>query len=925
MAAISYDGHSFTVDGRRIWLISGTIEYARLPRALWADRIHAAKQAGLNCIEAPVCWNLHEPQPGTYRFDGEADLRGFIELLAEAGLWCILRPGPYIGQGYDMGGLPPWLLEGEGVEPGRRPPRRRRRKIDEPEPEGLRQSTPHYLQAVARYLDELMNRLRDLQASEQGVGPIIAVQNEHQWFCHNQAQAEGYLELITRFLRESGCKVPLLNRNNLWQQTPGTIDTWHGDDHAFAHARQMRSLTDDAPCLLHVPPGEGPTLWGEKRQATKLPQTFARRLVEVAAAGAMFNIDPFCGGTNFAFRGGRLSGGDELFLATAYDGDAPVGEAGQRRLRYHLVKRLATFLSSFESLITRLEPQEHHTVATSGLSVVQQSGSIGHVVYLWRDEFYDATTVELATPDGRSLPVDFGDDEAAWIVLDAKLGGAATLDVTNLRPWAFAFGSLLVLFGPAGSEGLVSVDGALYDIEVPTGAEPLVIEGDPVHIVVLNTQQVDAAYLGETALYIGVAGLDADGEPIRHDDFAECHIVTPDASRYATRPDKPKKPSAPKLDAWSYASTDAYVTGKAPRYATLDGPQALEDCGADYGYGWYRLRLPKRRAKKCALMLPEAGDRLHLYVDGKYKAVYGLGPGAKPASKPFTFQLSGETEFVILADNLGRFSEDLLIDQPVGLYGHIVDVKTLRLNKPKLLSEPRIDPFALSAFVPHCRVEEHGPFPRYAFDFNLTQKQPLVLVFSGERPRCVVLINNKPVTIDIGENVTNPVVIDEHLRRGKNRIVLAMIDAVDDPEKYDPRAKHLAAYQVVDAITDGAEWWYARWQLPDDTAFEDVPATPPNQPAFYRALFEVAAADAPLFVELAGVTKGQIYLNGHNVGRYFVASPTGKQRVAPQKRYFLPQPWLLTDGPNELILFDEHGRKPTRTRLVYDPLGPFGD
>jgi len=37
-------------------------------------------------------------------------------LIGEAGLWCILRPGPFIGTGWEFGGLPAWLMQREGIE-----------------------------------------------------------------------------------------------------------------------------------------------------------------------------------------------------------------------------------------------------------------------------------------------------------------------------------------------------------------------------------------------------------------------------------------------------------------------------------------------------------------------------------------------------------------------------------------------------------------------------------------------------------------------------------------------------------------------------------------------------------------------------------------------------------------------------------------
>jgi len=43
-----------------------------------------------------VEWSLHEPIPGTYNFEGMADLEYFIKLIQDEGMYLLLRPGPYI-------------------------------------------------------------------------------------------------------------------------------------------------------------------------------------------------------------------------------------------------------------------------------------------------------------------------------------------------------------------------------------------------------------------------------------------------------------------------------------------------------------------------------------------------------------------------------------------------------------------------------------------------------------------------------------------------------------------------------------------------------------------------------------------------------------------------------------------------------------
>ena len=194
MASITYDGQSFMLDGRRVWLVSGSINYARVPRALWADRIHAAKQAGLNCVETPVIWARHEPRQGQFDFTRDNDLRHFVQLIGLAGLWCILRPGPFVDAGWDFGGLPPWLLTNENVR--------------------LRTNNQAFLEASSRYISALAGQLRDLQVnapvpkgSPQGThpGPIVLMQTEHAWTCGDDTLADAYLGELDRYLREYCC------------------------------------------------------------------------------------------------------------------------------------------------------------------------------------------------------------------------------------------------------------------------------------------------------------------------------------------------------------------------------------------------------------------------------------------------------------------------------------------------------------------------------------------------------------------------------------------------------------------------------------------------------------------------------------------------------------------------------------------------
>ncbi len=91
MPSVTYNAQSFSIDGRRIWILGASIEYARVLPEAWAQRIAAAKQAGFNTIETSCPWLIHEPRKGRFSFSGAGDVRRFVKLCGAAGLWVILR------------------------------------------------------------------------------------------------------------------------------------------------------------------------------------------------------------------------------------------------------------------------------------------------------------------------------------------------------------------------------------------------------------------------------------------------------------------------------------------------------------------------------------------------------------------------------------------------------------------------------------------------------------------------------------------------------------------------------------------------------------------------------------------------------------------------------------------------------------------
>ena len=80
----------FSLDGKPIHIYSGAMHYFRVPREYWEDRLLKLKAAGFNTVETYVCWNLHEPKPGEFYFDGMLDISEYLRTAQKVGLYAIV-------------------------------------------------------------------------------------------------------------------------------------------------------------------------------------------------------------------------------------------------------------------------------------------------------------------------------------------------------------------------------------------------------------------------------------------------------------------------------------------------------------------------------------------------------------------------------------------------------------------------------------------------------------------------------------------------------------------------------------------------------------------------------------------------------------------------------------------------------------------
>lgn len=114
-------------------------------------------------------------------------------------------------------------------------------------------------------------------------------------------------------------------------------------------------------------------------------------------------------------------------------------------------------------------------------------------------------------------------------------------------------------------------------------------------------------------------------------------------------------------------------------------------------------------------------------------------------------------------------------------------------------------------------------------------------------------------------------------------------------------------------ITEGARlsnqflynWSIYPLPLDDLSRISFQPGTDTAGPIFRRGTFTVDHP-ADTFLELPGWTKGIVFLNGFNLGRYW--------EIGPQHTLYIPAP-LLRVGENELIVFELHEMQEARVVL----------
>lgn len=364
-SSIDFDGAGFVTHGKRIYLSSGSLHYPRVPRELWYDRLLRLKRANFAAVETYAFWNFHEPKENQFDFTGDKDLGKFLDTAQQLGLYATVRVGPYVCAEWDSGGYPVWLKFKPTFM--------------------VRTNDPAWLAWNDHWYEKILPLVAKHQVNHGGNVVMVQLENEHPlgwgvitnnpYFVHLSDEAVKLGIDVPYFMsgqHHGGAPIPdnldSTKRTNPWI----TTEFWAGWYDAYG------SLTADRNREIET----------------------ANWMI-LAHGGGGHNFYMLHGGTDFA-----SWNNDEM--AASYDDGAAIGQAGDLRPVYYLMKRANQLAESFPEIVANgnNDLDEYENFATGpGVKIIgarkSRSGA-GTFVFI-QNSTTNETTATLKSGDQLKL------------------------------------------------------------------------------------------------------------------------------------------------------------------------------------------------------------------------------------------------------------------------------------------------------------------------------------------------------------------------------------------------------------------------------------------------------------------------------------------------------------------------------------------
>lgn len=397
---ISVNSRSLLFDGQPVFPVMGEMHYARVPQAEWRDELLKMKAGGVDIVATYVFWIHHEEIEGQWDWNGQRDLKKFLQTCNDVGLKVIVRCGPWCHGEVRNGGLPDWVQSHKDWK--------------------LRTTDTNFLAAVKILYGEISKQLQG-ELWKDG-GPVIGVQVDNEF-----GGSPNYLMALKKLAIESGIDVPLYIKtgwpamrapvplgellplfgaypDGFWERGLKPMEGNSWENFIFKHTRTDTGVGNDT--LGNRKSGD--TSGTEKYPYLTceigggMPASYHRRInydprdveavafCQLGSGSSLMGYYMFHGGQNpegklSTLQESQATGYPNDLPVKSYDFNAPIGEFGQINPQYYWLRRLHLFLHDFGARLAQmpatipdLSPTNKNDFATLRWSV-RSDGNSGFV------------------------------------------------------------------------------------------------------------------------------------------------------------------------------------------------------------------------------------------------------------------------------------------------------------------------------------------------------------------------------------------------------------------------------------------------------------------------------------------------------------------------------------------------------------------
>ena len=370
---VTWDAKSLMIDGRRVCPVMGEIHYSRVPADEWQQEVRKMREGGVTIIATYVFWSHIEEQEGIFRWDGQRDLRCFLEVCKQEQMPVVLRLGPFCHGEVRNGGIPDWVFT-KGCR--------------------LREQNPVFLSLAEKLYRQIFTQVQGLQWKDGG--PVIAAQFDNEYRGHG-----AYLMALKQIAQKIGFDLPFYTRTG-WPElrTPvpyGEMLPLYGDYadgfwdkevtegcgqyYKAFNFKAFRSSTaigtdllgkqeaktskgDDSYPYFTCELGGGMVTAYHRRPYVYPEDAYSMALVKLGSGSNLLGYYMYHGGTNpegvlHTLNEVQTSPGtanNDLPVCT-YDFQAPLGEFGQTYPQYYMLRPLHLFMQDFGETLAPMEAQ----------------------------------------------------------------------------------------------------------------------------------------------------------------------------------------------------------------------------------------------------------------------------------------------------------------------------------------------------------------------------------------------------------------------------------------------------------------------------------------------------------------------------------------------------------------------------------------